>query len=138
MRAEQDHSDPGPAATRRGPRLAVLAIAAGLLLAVGVGYVLLDSGSSETGTGETVFLNIPPNASELIEQGEDVPQIPDRITGSVGDTLVIRNRDRSTQTVAGYPISPGQTLKIPLNRAGSYETSCSAHPEDRIKMVISQ
>ena len=89
-------------------------------------------------TGETVRLNIPPNASERIEQGKDVPQIPDRITGSVGDTLVIRNRDRSTQTVAGYPVSPGQTLKIPLNRAGSYETSCSAHPEDRIKMVISQ
>jgi plastocyanin len=118
----------------------VLAIAAGLLLAAGAGYALIGSNSDETatGTGETVHLNIPSNASELIEQGEDVPQIPDRITGSVGDTLVIRNRDRSTQTVAGYPVSPGQTLKIPLNRAGSYETSCSAHPEDRIKMVISQ
>jgi hypothetical protein len=109
-----------------------------LLLVAAAGYVLLGSGADDARTGETVYLNIPANTSDLLDRGRDVPQIPDRLTGRVGDTLVIRNRDRATQVVAGYPISPGQTLRIPLNRAGSYETSCSAHRDDSIRMVITQ
>ena len=61
-----------------------------------------------------------------------------RITGTVGDTLVIENRDSSTQFVAGYSISPGQTLKIPLNRAGNYETNCSAHEDKSLRMSVSE
>ncbi|MCB0827526.1 MAG: hypothetical protein KDB62_01790 [Solirubrobacterales bacterium] len=99
---------------------------------------MLGSDGDGTGSGETVHLNIPANASDRLAKGRDVPQIPDRITGTVGDTLLIRNRDRSTQVVAGYPISPGQTLRIPLNRAGNYETTCTAHADDSIEMVISE
>jgi len=88
--------------------------------------------------GETIRIDIPPNASTLVEQGKDVPGVPDRIEGSVGDTLMIRNRDSSTQFVAGYSISPGQTLRIPLNRAGDYRTNCSAHEDSSLQMSISE
>jgi hypothetical protein len=88
--------------------------------------------------GEAIRIAIPPDASKLVEQGKDVPGVPDRIRGSVGDTLVIVNRDSSTQFVAGYSISPGQTLRIPLNRAGDWQTNCSAHEDSSLQMSISE
>ena len=110
--------------------MAMLAVAAAIAIIAGCG-----GGGSE---GEKVRIVIPPNASELVAQGKNVPGVPDRIVGTVGDTLVIDNRDSSTQFVAGYSISPGQSLKIPLNRAGDYETNCSAHEDRSLRMSISE
>lgn len=95
-------------------------------------------GRGADGEGETIRIEIPPNASELVDQGKDVPGVPDRIEGSVGDTLLIENGDSSTQFVAGYSISPGQTLRIPLRRAGDYQTNCSAHEDSSLQMSISE
>lgn len=111
--------------------MATIAVAAAAAIFAGCG----GGGGDE---GETVRIDIPPNASQLVEQGKDVPGVPDRIEGKVGDTLVIDNRDSSTQFVAGYSISPGQSLKIPLNRAGDYETNCSAHEDKSLRMSISE
>jgi hypothetical protein len=88
--------------------------------------------------GQTIRIEIPPDASKLAEQGKDVPGVPDRIEGSVGDTLVIENSDSATQFVAGYSISPGQTLRIPLSREGDYQTNCSAHEDSSLQMSISE
>ncbi len=110
--------------------LATIAVAAAAAVVAGCG--------GGDGGGETVRIEIPPNASELVAQGKNVPGVPDRIVGTVGDTLVIDNRDSSTQFVAGYSISPGQSLKIPLNRAGDYETNCSAHEDRSLRMSISE
>ena len=100
--------------------------------------IIAGCGGGDALRGETVTIEIPPNASKLVDQGKDVPGVPDRIVGTVGDTLVIDNRDSSTQFVAGYSISPGQSLKIPLNRAGNYETNCSAHEDKSLRMSISE
>ena len=107
-------------------------------ITVAAAAVIFAGCGGETREGETVRIDIPPNASKLVEQGKDVPGVPDRITGTVGDTLIIENRDSSTQFVAGYSISPGQTLRIPLNRAGNYETNCSAHEDKSLRMSISE
>ncbi len=120
-----------PRADSRRPVLtALITVAAAAVIFAGCG-----GGDRQ---GETVTIKIPPNASELVAQGKNVPGVPDRIVGTVGDTLVIDNRDSSTQFVAGYSISPGQSLKIPLNRAGDYETNCSAHEDKSLKMSISE
>jgi hypothetical protein len=97
-----------------------------------------NGGGAGDGGGQTIRIDIPKNASLLVKQGKDVPGVPDRITGSVGDTLVIDNQDSVTQFVAGYSISPGQSLKIPLNRAGDYQTNCSAHKDSSLQMSISE
>lgn len=89
-------------------------------------------------SGQVVTLTIPRGTDARLKAGRDVPKIPERIVGKVGDTLVIRNRDRTVQVVAGYPISPGQVMRVPLNRPGNYETTCSAHEDDSIKMQISE
>ncbi len=108
-----------------------------LLATVAAASALAACGGT-SGEGETIRIDIPPNASALVEQGKDVPGVPDRIEGTVGDTLMIRNRDSSTQFVTGYSISPGQTLRIPLNRAGDYRTNCSAHEDSSLQMSISE
>jgi hypothetical protein len=109
-----------------------------VLITAAVAAVVLAGCGEEGRTGETVRIEIPPNASELVARGENVPGVPDRIVGRVGDTLVVDNRDSSTQFVAGYSISPGQSLKIPLNRAGDYQTNCSAHKDSSLQMSISE
>ena len=109
-----------------------------LITAAAAAVIFAGCGSGDDGQGETVTIKIPPNASELVAQGKDVPGVPDRIVGTVGDTLVIDNRDTSTQFVAGYSISPGQSLKIRLNRAGDYETNCSTHEDKSLRMSISE
>lgn len=105
-------------------------------LTVLVALLLSGCGGSDGREGESIRLVIPPNATELTEAGRKVPGIPDRIRGTVGDVLEVVNRDGSTQFVAGYPVSPGQTLTIPLNRAGRWETECSVHEDDSLEMVI--
>lgn len=122
------------ATTAESLKRAVLA----LITVAAATVIFAGCGGSDPKHGETVRIDIPPNASKLVEQGRNVPGVPDRITGTVGDTLVIKNRDSSTQFVAGYSISPGQTLKIPLNRAGNYETNCSAHEDKSLTMSISE
>ncbi len=112
--------------------LALITVAAATVILAGCGS------GNQSNQGETVRIEIPANASKLVEQGRNVPGVPDRITGTVGDTLIIENGDSSTQFVAGYSISPGQTLKIPLNRAGNYETNCSAHRDKSLTMSISE
>ncbi|MBK8294777.1 MAG: hypothetical protein IPK93_08410 [Solirubrobacterales bacterium] len=124
---------PAPTADSRGRYGLLLAI----LATVATGLIMQTGCAGTSAEGSNKLIRIPDGAGQVIAQGKEVPEIPDRITGKVGDTLVIENMDSSTQFVAGYPVSPHQTLKIPLNRAGRYETSCSVHPESAIKMVIS-
>ena len=114
----------------RGLRTTLLALVAVAVVA------LAGCGGDEQVQGETLRLVIPAGATELTEAGRPVPGIPDRITGTVGDVLEVVNRDSSTQFVSGFPVSPGQTLTIPLNRAGRWETECSVHEDDSLEMVI--
>jgi len=98
--------------------------------------ILLAGCSGGDEEGRNIRLVIPAGAAALVAEDRTVPGIPDRIRGQVGDTLVVVNRDDSTQFVAGFPVSAGQTLRIPLNRAGRWETECSVHEDESLEMVI--
>ncbi len=122
---------------REGPaRGRTRSVLAGLLLAALASLVLAACGGSGEDRGETVRLIIPSGTSQKVNAGQQVEGIPDRIEARVGDTLVVENRDSSTQFVSGFAISPGQTMKIPLLREGTYMTNCSAHRDRSIKMVV--
>lgn len=99
-----------------------------------MGLAGCGGGQSE---GQVIRLIFPPGTGERVERGKAADGVPDRIDGKIGDTLLIRNDDRSTQFIAGYAVSPGQSLRIPLNRAGDYITNCSAHKDKSIRMVVS-
>lgn len=127
------------AAKARGFRLPLLSVTVALAVLAPAGVVTSGcSNEASDDSGEVVTLTIPEGTSARLKAGKEVPQIPDRIVGKVGDTLVIRNRDSTVQVVAGYPVSPDQVMKVPLNRPGNYETTCSAHGDDSIKMQISE
>ena len=113
-RAEPTGHQAAPTARSRG-RLPGLVAA---LAAIVAGAIALSGCGGSSAEGQVRTITIPEGAAKMMDRGEDVPQIPDRISGRVGDTLLIVNRDSSTQFVAGYPVSPHQTLEIPLNRAG--------------------
>ena len=106
--------------------------------AIAVVAAVLAGCGSETGeVGETIGFEIPAGAGKLVDAGRPVPGVPRRIEGSVGDTVEVVNRDSELQVVSGFPVSPGQTLRIPLNRAGTYEVECSAHDDNSLRMVVS-
>lgn len=139
-RADRPGRTRGGTAGRRPPRvaariaLAILAAALGLTLLLATGC-----GSDQTDrAGATINLTFPAGTTRLLESGGSSKAIPEKISGRVGDTLVVRNNDSSTQFIAGYSVSPGQTLNIPLNRAGSYITNCSAHKDRSIRMEIAE
>lgn len=122
----------------RGRRFGLLTT---VLVAIGLGLVASGCGGDDEGSsagGETVRLVVPAGAAQKVKRGEKVAGIPDRIEAQVGDTLVVVNHDDSTQYVSGFAVSPGQTMKIPLNRAGTYLTNCSAHRDRNIKMVVTE
>lgn len=114
-----------------------------LVAVLGVGLVILIilagcGGASAPEQGETIRFTIPAGTTRLLEKGGTSSAIPEKITARVGDTMVVENRDEATQFIAGYSVSPGQTLKIPLNRSGDYITNCSAHRDRSIRMVVSE
>lgn len=106
--------------------MAVLALAA----------VLSACGSGSDDSGETIRFDIPAGAANLVDAGREVPGLPKRIEGTVGDTVEVANHDSELQVVSGFPVNPGQTLTIPLNRAGTYRVECSAHKDDSLTMVV--
>lgn len=121
----------------QGPPLILLAallaaVIGGLGAAAGCG----GGGDAVPSGGETVRLVIPPGTAQKLDAGKPAKGIPDKIVATVGDTLVVENHDSSTQFVSGFAVSPGQTMKIPLTREGTYLTNCSAHKDRSIKMVV--
>ena len=130
-RTSKNSTRKGPAITGRTRR-----VLAGLLLAALASLVLAACGGSDETGGQTIRLVIPAGTSGKVNAGLKVEGIPDRISAKVGDTLVVENRDTSTQFISGFAISPGQTMKIPLLREGTYMTNCSAHRNRSIEMVV--
>ncbi len=122
-----------PRRSRSRPFWLLPAVIAALAIAVG-GLALLSRDADHT--GRVIRIDIPAGTQVKIDRGIDPKAFPDRIVGRVGDTLVIRNHDSTEHTISGFPVQPDQRLEIPLRRAGTYETTCSAHQNDRLKMIV--
>lgn len=116
-------------ARSRGSRRSAAAIA-------WIAAAALAACGSDDPDGRTIRFEIPAGAGELVDAGRDVPGVPTRIEGRVGDTVEVVNHDSEMQVVSGFPVSPGQTLSIPLNRSGSCEVDCSAHDDNSLRMVV--
>lgn len=119
---------------RSRSRLFWLPPAAIASLAVAVGGCALLTDTNRP--GRVIRIDIPAGTQKKIDRGIDPKTFPDRITGRVGDTLVIRNHDSTAHEISGFPVQPDQRLEIPLRRAGTYETNCSAHRNDHLKMIV--
>ncbi len=121
----------------RASRPIIVAAAAGALALAAVAAVLvLQPGEPAQRAGRTITYVVPAGTGDRIARGVAVAVVPARITGRVGDTLRLVNRDSRTHTVGPFIVSPGQRLTVPLARSGTYVGACSLHPGRRVAIVV--
>jgi plastocyanin len=105
--------------------VAIVAIVLSLLL-----------GGGEQTQPRKIVITIPSGTAALVAQGHDPHVVPQRIRGTVGDTLEIVNNDRAAHTVGPFLVAAHQRIAFPLRRAGVFTGSCSLHPNDRIALIV--
>ena len=70
--------------------------------------------------------------------GNKVEILPNRIHLTLGlrDILVLRNRDDVPQTFGPTLIMPGQSFRLPFERAAEYQFACTAHASGQMTIVV--
>ncbi len=70
--------------------------------------------------------------------GNKVEILPNRIQLTLGlrDVLVLRNRDDVPQTFGPTLIMPGQSFRLPFERAAEYQFACTAHASGQMTIVV--
>jgi len=132
VRAEPAWATARPSATCRRP-------AAALLCALAIGAAgVTGCGSASEAPGRTISIVIPPGTAAKVARGEDPGVIPNRITGNVGDTLRIANRDRSAHRVGPFSVDAGQVLSLPLRRPGRFVGECTVHPSKGVAIIVKE
>ena len=77
---------------------------------------------------KAIELVIPDGTAEKVARGETPPTIPDSMSFVVGDTLVVKNEDRSAHELGPLWIPAGASASLSLDAAQSYAYSCSFQP----------
>jgi hypothetical protein len=70
--------------------------------------------------------------------GDMVEILPDRIRLTLGlnDVLLIRNHDDVPQTFGPTIMMPGQSFRLPFERAASYQFVCTAHASGQLTIDV--
>ena len=72
--------------------------------------------------------------------GDPVEILPSyiRLTLGIDDVLLLRNLDVVPQTFGPTLLMPGQSLRLPFERAASYQFACSAHASGQMSIVVEE
>jgi hypothetical protein len=70
--------------------------------------------------------------------GDKVEILPDhiRLTLGVRDILVLRNQDDVPQIFGPTLMMPGQSFRLPFERAAEYTFACTAHASGQMTIVV--
>src|ERR1700704_2764232 len=106
------------------------AIAAVALL--GVGFLPI-----ETASHDEIFV-IPKGTWARRMSGDKVEILPDHIRLTLGlrDILVLRNHDDVPQIFGPTLMMPGQSFRLPFERASEYQFACTAHASGHMTIVV--
>ena len=109
----------------------MLAAVVVLTLAV-VGFAPIHSDSHDK-----VF-TIPKGTWARRMSGDKVEILPDhiRLTLGVRDILVLRNQDDVPQIFGPTLMMPGQSFRLPFERAAEYTFACTAHASGQMTIVV--
>ena len=77
---------------------------------------------------KAIELVIPDGTAEKVARGETPPTIPDSMSFVIGDTLVVKNEDRSAHELGPLWIPAGASASLSLDAVQSYAYSCSFQP----------
>jgi hypothetical protein len=88
-------------------------------------------------TREQLF-EIPAGTWARRSAGNQVDILPSeiRLTLGVRDILVLRNLDTVPQIFGPVLIMPGQSFKLPFNKAADYQFECTAHASGQMKIIV--
>lgn len=88
-------------------------------------------------TREKAFI-IPEGTWERRMAGEELDILPQRIRLILGvnDVLRLENRDTVPQTFGPALLMPGQTFRLPFDRASEYQFACTAHATGQMEVIV--
>ncbi len=111
----------------------MLGISAGVVaLLVGVGFVPIQTASRDQ------IFEIPQGTWARRMSGDPVRILPDHIRLTLGlrDILVLRNHDAVPQIFGPTLMMPGQSFRLPFERAAEYQFACSAHASGQMTILV--
>jgi len=117
----------------RGRSLVGLVLAAVVLLTCAVaGFTPIHSASQDR------IFTIPKGTWARRMSGDKVDILPDhiRLTLGVQDILVLRNQDEVPQIFGPTLMMPGQSFRLPFDRAAEYTFACTAHASGQMTIVV--
>ncbi len=110
-----------------------------LVLAASLGATLVWAGSTpiESVSRDQVF-EIPKGTWARRMSGDKVEILPShiRLTLGVRDILVLRNRDDVPQVFGPTLMMPGQSFRLPFERAAEYQFACTAHASGQMTIIV--
>jgi hypothetical protein len=91
----------------------------------------------EVASREATF-DIPQGTYARRRAGDLVEILPDtiRLTLGLDDVLLIRNHDDVPQIFGPTIMMPGQSFRLPFERAASYQFVCSAHSSGQLTIDV--
>jgi len=110
-----------------------------LVLVTGAGAALVISALSPivSDSREKIF-EIPRGTWARRMSGDAVDILPDhiRLTLGVRDILVLRNHDEVPQIFGPTLMMPGQSFRLPFERAARYQFACTAHASGQMTILV--
>ena len=72
--------------------------------------------------------------------GDKVEILPSRVDLTLGlnDTLLLRNLDDVPQQFGPVLVMPGQSFRLPFERASTYSFDCTAHASGQMTIVVAE
>lgn len=115
----------------RSLTLSILTGASVVALAV-VGLIPIESASHDK------IFAIPKGTWARRMSGDKVEILPDhiRLTLGIRDILVLRNQDDVPQIFGPTLMMPGQSFRLPFERAAEYTFACTAHASGQMTIIV--
>jgi hypothetical protein len=85
---------------------------------------------------QTIEIVVPAGTQDRLAAGETVEVMPARLELHVGDTLLIRNEDRVTQSVGPYIVAAGEETRLTYGAPGRFEGYCPLSEGNRYEIVV--
>ena len=91
----------------------------------------------ESASRDEVF-EIPKGTWQRRMSGDKVNILPDhiRLTLGVKDVLVLQNKDDVPQIFGPTLMMPGQSFRLPFEKAAEYQFDCTAHASGQMTIVV--
>jgi hypothetical protein len=118
--------------SRRAWIVAAPLLGAGLAALGWAGFAPIEVTSHEES------FEIPRGTYARRRAGDLVEILPDtiRLTLGLNDVLLIRNLDDVPQTFGPTILMPGQSFRLPFERAASYQFVCTAHASGQLTIEV--